>query len=105
MLMSGREPGLLSSWPGWTWPSWHGLAERDNLEPIDLVGDGVGDEARGDRRAVEVQHAGQLRRVDLQLVDQQRTQLTVAVLLDHEHLIVLADEALHVVMEREPAHA
>jgi hypothetical protein len=47
-----------------------------------------GDEARGDRRAVVVQHLDQPGRVDLQLVDQQRAHLRVAVLLDHEHMVV-----------------
>ena len=46
-----------------------------------------------------------LRGIDGALVDQQRAQLGVAVLLDHEDLVVLGDEVGHLVVEREGAHA
>ena len=46
-----------------------------------------------------------LRRIDHALVDQQHAQLRVAVLLDHEHLIVIGDELADLVAEREGAHA
>src|SRR5579863_7070192 len=105
MFVPGRQPGLHLSWPDLIRPSWYGLAERDYLEFVDLFGDRAGDELRGDRRAVEVQYLGQPRRIDLQFVHQQRAQLAVAVLLDHEHLVVLGDELPHVIVEREATHA
>ena len=59
------------------------LARRDR-QRVHVAGDGLRDEARGDRRAVVVQHRAQPRRVDLELVDQQRAHLRVAVLFDDE---------------------
>ena len=47
-----------------------------------------GDEPRGDRRAVVVQDRHQPRRIDAAFVDEQRSQLRIAVLLDHEHELV-----------------
>ena len=54
---------------------------------------GAGDETRGDRRAVVVQDRHQPHRIDAAFVDDQRAQLRVAVLLDHEDEIVVGDEA------------
>ena len=50
------------------------------------------DEARGDRRAVIMQDRDEARRIDAAFVDQQRAHLGVAVLLDHEDLVVRVDE-------------
>ena len=52
------------------------------------VGDGRADEARGDRRAVVVEDGDQAGRIDIALRHEQRAQLGVAVLLDHEDLVV-----------------
>jgi hypothetical protein len=70
-----------------------------------MLRDGLGDEARGDGRAVEVQHLLQLGGVDLQLVDQQLSALRVAVLLDDEDRVVRGDELAHAVGERKGAQA
>ena len=75
------------------------------LQRVEMVADGAGDEAGGDRRAVVVQDRHQPRRIDAAFVDQQRAQLRVAVLLDHEHEVVLGDEVGDVLVEREGAHA
>src|SRR5690606_10962105 len=63
-----------------------------------------GNEPRGDRRAVVVQHRHQPRRVDAEFVDQQRAQLAIPVLLDHEHRRVCVDEFAYRFGERECAH-
>ena len=55
-------------------------------------------------RAVVVQDRHQPRRIDAAFVDDQRAQLRVAVLLDHEHEVVVGDEVLDRVVEREGAH-
>src|SRR5215213_4503093 len=60
--------------------------DRADIERRDDLGDFLLDEARGDRRAVEVQDRDQRGGVDARFVDEQRLQLRVAVLLDHEHL-------------------
>src|SRR5690348_7835136 len=104
IYVSGRQPGPLCLPPGlsrWSWPdvigpSWHSLAEWNDLVRVDLVADRIGDETRSDRRAVEVQHTRKLRRIDFKFVDQQRAQLAVAVLLDHKDLVVLRNEALQI---------
>ena len=70
-----------------------------------MVADRFRDKPRGDRRAVVVQHADHVRRVDVEFVDQHRVHLRVAVLLDHEHLLVRRDELGHRVREREGAQA
>src|SRR5687768_17287628 len=75
-----------------------------DIERRDDLGDFLGDEARGDRRAVVVQDRDQARRVDAGVVDHQGLQLRVAVLLDHEHLAVGGDEVEELVAEREAAH-
>ena len=64
------------------------LAQRRDVERVEMLADRVGDEARGDRRAVVVQDRHQARRIDAAFVDEQRAQLRVAVLLDHEHVLV-----------------
>src|SRR5688572_89028 len=74
-----------------------------NIESRHDLGDFAGDEARGDRRAVVVQDRDQARRVDAGVVDEERLQLRVAVLLDHEHLRVRGDEVEQLVAEREAA--
>ncbi len=70
-----------------------------------MIADRVGDEARGDRRAVEMQDRHQAHRIDVAFGGDQRAQLAVAVLLDHEHEVVVGDEVVDVLMEREAAHA
>ena len=69
------------------------------------VADLAGDEARGDRRAVIVQDRHQADRIDAAFVDDQRAQLGVAVLLDHEDEVVVGEEARDAGMEREGADA
>ena len=51
-----------------------------------------------------MQHRHDPRRIEIALVDQERAQLRVAVLLDEEDLLVLEDEIHHLVAEREAAH-
>ena len=75
------------------------------LRRIEMLADRARDEARGDRRAVVVQDRHQADRIDAAFVDDQRAQLGVAVLLDHEHEVVVGDEAGHAGVEREGAHA
>jgi hypothetical protein len=75
------------------------------LSCVEVVADRVGDEARGDRRAVVVQDRHQPHRIDAAFVDDQRAQLRVAVLLDHEDEVVVGDEARDAGMEREGADA
>src|SRR6185295_6288663 len=75
-----------------------------DIERGNDLGDFLGDEARGDRRAVVVQERDQVGRVDAGVVDQQGLELRVAVLLDHEHLAVRGDEVEQLVAEREAAH-
>src|SRR5471032_361165 len=75
------------------YPSRLYLAQRGHLELILMISDGAGDETRGDRRAVVVQDRHQPDRIDTVLVDDQRTQLRVAVLLDHINEVVLGEEA------------
>src|ERR1700722_17267970 len=86
-------------------PSRHHLAQRRDFQGIELVADRARDEARRDRRAVIVQHRHEANGIDAALVDDERAQLGVAVLLDHEDEIVVGDEARHARMEREGAHA
>src|SRR5260370_1101566 len=81
------------------------LSQRPDVEHRQLLADLAHDESRGDRRAVIVQHRDELRRIDDQLVHQQRAQLRVAVLLDDEYLLVLGDEVRHGVVKRERANA
>ena len=68
-----------------------------------MVADGLGDEARRDRRAVVMHDRHQPHRIDTELVDDQRPQLAVAVLLDHIDEVMLGDKARHAGMEREGA--
>src|SRR6266536_3280691 len=83
----------------------HRLAQRGDLQMVLMVADGVGDEARGDRRAVIVQDRHQPHRIDAVLVDDQLPQLGVAVLLDHIYKIMVSNEACDARMEREGADA
>src|SRR3954467_12782138 len=85
--------------------SFRGLAAWGGVEEAPAAGDLVGDEARRDRRAVVVHDRDQPRRVDRALVDQKRAQLPVAVLLDHEDLVVPENEVDDLVREGEGAHA
>src|SRR5215469_5617053 len=52
-----------------------------------------------------MQHRDYPRWIDVALVDEQGAELGVAVLLDQKYLVVLGDEAQHLVSEREAAHA
>src|SRR5580658_10426860 len=56
--------------------------QRSYLELIQVIPDGLGDEARGNRRAVVMHDRNQPHWIDAELVDDQRAQLAVAVLLD-----------------------
>ena len=58
-----------------------------------MVADGVGDETRGNRRAVIRQDRHEPYRINAVLVDDQSPQLAVAVLLDDVDEIVVGDEA------------
>src|SRR5213075_94528 len=60
--------------------------DRADIERRDDLRDLLRDGARGDRRAVVVQHGDERSGVDAGVVDEQRLQLRVAVLLDDEHL-------------------
>src|SRR4029077_15641231 len=86
-------------------PLRHDFSQRRDFERVEVIADRVGDEARGDRRAVEVQDRHEAHRIDVALDGDQRAQLAVAVLLDDEHEIVVGDEVVDVLMEREAAHA
>ena len=52
-----------------------------------------------------MQHRRELGRVDFAFVDQQHAQLRIAVLLDHEHMVMLGDEIPDLVVKRKGAHA
>ena len=67
---------------------------RLHLQLVEMVADRLGDEAGGDRRAVVMQDRHQPHRIDAAFVDDQRAQLRVAVLLDHEDEIVVGDETV-----------
>ena len=94
--LAARSPGLI-----------YGSALRSGARVTtdEHVGDRLDDEARGDRRAVVMQDRHEPGRVDLQFGRQQGAHLLVAVLLDDEDALVIADEIEHVVMEREGADA
>src|SRR5258706_6298718 len=81
------------------------LLDRADIQRRDDLGDFLLDEARGDRRAVVMQHGDERGRVDAGVVDEQRLQLCVAVLLHHEHLGVRLHEVEDLVLEREGADA
>ena len=72
----------------------HDTASRitARLRGFEARGDGVGDEARRDRRAAVVQDGVELRRVEREIARHQRAHLRVAVLLDDEHAVVGAHE-------------
>src|SRR5580704_2449254 len=74
--------------------------QRSYLELIQVIADGLADEARRDRRAVVMHDRNQPHRIDAELVDDQRAQLAVAVLLDDIDEVVLGDKARHAGMER-----
>src|SRR5262245_5937097 len=67
------------------------LAQRRHLERVEVIADGARNEARGDRGTVVVQDRHQPHRVDVAFVDDERAQLRIAVLLDHEHEVMLSD--------------
>src|SRR5215475_6552065 len=79
--------------------------ERRHLEGVQILPDRAGDEPRRNRGAVVVQDRHDPDRIDAALVHDQRAQLSVAVLLDQEHELVLGNEIWHVLMEREGADA
>ena len=81
------------------------LAQGRDVHRLHLLRDLAGDEARGDRRSVEVQDRGEARRVDHALVDEQAAQLRVAVLLHHEQLVMVGDEFGNLVAEGKGTHA
>src|SRR5512133_555530 len=70
-----------------------------------MIGDRPAYETGGDRRAVVVQDRHQAYGIDAAFVDDERTQLAVAVLLDDEDEVVVADEVGYARMEGEGAHA
>ena len=63
------------------------------------------DELGGDRQSAVVQQRTQLCLLHARLEREQRAHLRVAVLLDHEHQLLLLEEFLHFVAERERAQA
>src|SRR4051812_1026117 len=81
------------------------LLYRSHVERRDDLGDLAGDEAGGDRRAIEVQDGDQACGVDARFVHEQRLQLRIAVLLDDEYLRVRGDEVGDLLLERECANA
>src|SRR5258708_35107436 len=83
----------------------HHLAQGSDLERVEMVADRARNEARGDRRAVVMQDRHQADRVDAALVDDERAQLAVAVLLHDEHEVVVRHEARHAREEWKSAHA
>src|SRR4051812_24677390 len=95
VVVPGGSPGMTAR--GLYRGSFRRLAARGGVEEAPAAGDLVGDEAGRDRRAVVVQDGDQSGRVDRALVDEQRAQLPIAVLLDHEDLIVREDEIDHLV--------
>src|SRR5581483_1935402 len=66
--------------------------DAHHVHGLQAFGDLAGDEPRGDRRAVVMQDGHELGRVDAELVNDETAQLTVAVLLDDEYLVVRGDE-------------
>src|ERR1700694_2424709 len=87
----------------WRYRSCLYLAQRSDLELILVVADGAGDEAGGIRWPVKRADRPQPHRIDAVLVDDQRTKLRVAILLDHIDEVVVGDEACDAGMEREGA--
>src|SRR2546423_10551933 len=83
----------------------HDFSKRRYFERVEMIADCVGDEARGDRRTVEVQDRHEPHRINVALDGDEGAQLAVAVLFDHEHKIVGRDEVVDVLMEGEAAHA
>src|SRR5262249_15565342 len=81
------------------------LRNWGDLERVEMIADGARDEARGDRGPVVMQDRDQPDGIDAALVDDERAQLRVAILLDNEHEIVVGDEARHARMERKGPHA
>src|SRR4051812_16493649 len=81
------------------------LPQRCDLQGVKMIADRACNEARSDRRAVVMQDRHEARRIDVALGGDQRAELPVAVLLDHEHEVVVGDEITDVLMEREAAHA
>src|ERR1700730_11308701 len=71
----------------------HDFPQRSYLELIQVIPDGLGDEARRYRRAVVMQDWNEPHRIDAELVDDQRAQLAVAILLDHIDEVMLGDKA------------
>ena len=58
-----------------------------------MVADSAGNEPRGYRCAVIMQHRYEPHRIDAAFVHNQRAQLRVTVLLDHEDEVVVRDKA------------
>ncbi len=83
----------------------HSPLLRSRLLHAHPLGDRRRDKARVDQGTVIVQHRDEVRRIDAVFVDHQLLQLRVAVLLDHEHLVVRVDELQHVFAERKGADA
>src|SRR5580700_10556326 len=75
--------------------------QRSYLELIQVIPDGLGDEARRDRRAVVMHDRKQPARIDAELVDDDRAQVAVVVLVDDIVEVVLGDKARHAGIERE----
>ena len=70
-----------------------------------MVADRLGDESRGDRRAVIVQDRNEPHGIDTILIDDQRAQLSVAILLHYVDEVVIGDKTRHAGVEREGADA
>src|SRR4051794_14699013 len=80
------------------------LPQRCDFQGVKMIADRACDKARGDRCAVVMQDRYEPHRIDIAFVDDQRAQLAVAVLLDHEHEVVLGDEIRNVLVEGEATH-
>src|SRR5689334_1843068 len=79
------------------------LPQRRHVEKPRLLRDLAGDEALGDRVAVVMQDRYELLRIDAAFVDEHHLELSVAVLLDDEHVVVRGDEFRDFVGKRKAA--
>ncbi len=107
IIAVGDSPARCSAGPcdaAWAWRC-RSLFRGLLADGSHAAGDHAGDVACRDRRAVIVQQRDEARGIDPAFGDEQLLQLRVAVLLDHEHLIMRLDELRHLVGKGEGAHA
>src|SRR4051812_11543924 len=81
------------------------LPQRRDFQGVKMIADRACDKACGDRCAIVMQDRYEPHRIDIAFVHDQRAQLAVAVLLDHEHEVVVRDEITDILVEWEAAHA